>query len=210
MKNYIAYAISIVVIILSASLITFLPTSETVKTLFSLPGLAGLFMLLVQGWRDQVAHERNLELQQKQQEFDLAIASHMANVVFDKQVEFTEQYSSELHSIVRELFQDGPSDKALTYQKALHDIRIRFSPWISNELNEKLVPYEFALGKIGNFGILERATRKTVEHSEYVYPLLSANSLSRLRGDGPPIMVSLFLRKHINHEVSPLPLLIIP
>ena len=131
MKNYIAYVISIVVIIISASLITFLPTSETVKTLFSLPGLAGLFMLLVQGWRDQVAYERNLELQQKQQELDLAIASHMANVVFDKQAEFTEQYSSKLHSIVRELFQDGPSDKALAYQKALRDIRIRFSPWIS-------------------------------------------------------------------------------
>ena len=64
MKNYIAYAISIVVIILSACLITFLPTSETIKTLFSLPGLAGLFMLLVQGWRDQVAHERALEIQQ--------------------------------------------------------------------------------------------------------------------------------------------------
>lgn len=171
MKPYVAYALSIAVIVISALLVIFLPVNDETKTMFSLPGIAGLFSILVQGWRDQISHERALELQKKQHDFDLAIASHMANVVFDKQVEFTEQYSSKLYTIVRELFQEGPSDKASIYERDLRDIRIRFSPWISKDLNEKLIPYEFALGKIGNLGILERATRKTVEHSDYVYQM---------------------------------------
>ena len=149
MKNYIAYAISIFVIALSASLVAFLPTSETVKTLFSLPGLAGLFMLLVQGWRDQVAHERTLEVQKQQQDFDLAIASHMTNVVFDKQVLFSEQYSQTIYKIIKKLGQEGPSENAITFSKDLHNLRISFAPWISKELNQKLMLYEGALREIG-------------------------------------------------------------
>ena len=62
MKSYVAYAVSIIVIAISAGLIAFLPASDAAKTMFSLPGIAGLFMILIQGWRDQVAHERTLEL----------------------------------------------------------------------------------------------------------------------------------------------------
>lgn len=149
MKNYIAYAISILVIILSACLIAFLPASETVKNLFSLPGLTGLFMLLVQGWKEQVAHERALELQQKDHDFDIAIASHMTNVVFDKQVAFSEKYSQRLYSIIQDLGREGPTEKATVYSKELHDLRISFAPWVSKELNQKLTPYEAALREIG-------------------------------------------------------------
>lgn len=174
MKNYVAYSISILVIVASTCFVVFLPVNNEIKTVFSLPGLAGLFSLLVQGWRDQVAHERALELQRKQQDFDIAIASHMANLVFDKQVEFTEQYYSKLYSITHELFQEGPSEKASLYEKELRDVRIRYSPWISNDLNDKLVPYELALRKIGDFGMLERVTRKTIEHSDYVNEMFKA------------------------------------
>ena len=168
MKSYIVYGVTAVVIVISTLCVVYLPVASELKTMFSLPGIAGLFSLIVQGWRDQVAYERDAELQQKQHSFDLAVASHMANKVFDKQVEFTEQYTSKFYSIMQKLFQDGPSDEASLYEKDLREIRIRFLPWISNDLNRKLIPYELALGKIGNFGILERATRKTVEHSEYV------------------------------------------
>ena len=177
MNNHIAYIISIIVIMLSACLMAFIPAPDTVKTLFSLPGIGGLFMLLVQGWRDQVAHERALELQSKQHDFDLAIASHMANVVFDKQVEFTEQYSQKLYEIVYKMFQEGPSEKGLSYAGELRDIRIKFSAWISKELNQKLAPYEAALREIGSFGTLEKITMDShLLHSDYVNRMYAAFS----------------------------------
>ena len=176
MKSYIAYAISILVIILSTLLITFLPTSETVKTIFSLPGLAGLFMLLVQGWRDQVAHERSLELQKRKQDFDLAIASHMANVVFDKQVAFSEQYSQRLYEIIKKLGQEGPSVNATTYSKELHDLRIEFAPWISKELNRNLMPYEGALREIGALAHLEKVAPNDPNRPAFINKMYTITS----------------------------------
>lgn len=168
MKSYIAYGISIIVIVTSACLIIFLPLSNEIKTIFSLPSIAGLFSLLVQGWRDQVAHERAIVLQQKKNEFDLAIASHMANLVFDKQVNFCEKYSQKLNAIVRQMFQEGPSDKTSMHENELSDIRIEYAPWISKELTEKVKPFEYALREIGALGMLERQLPNDPNRPKYI------------------------------------------
>lgn len=149
MKKYSVYVLSIIVITASVCFIYLLPLPEELRNNFSFPAIFGLFSLLTQGWRDQVEHERKLSLQQKQHDFDLAVASHMTNVVFDKQVDFCEQYSQKLQAIVFELFHNGPSSAATEYEKELREIRMRFSPWISNELTEKLLRYEEALGELG-------------------------------------------------------------
>jgi hypothetical protein len=156
MKTYIAYGMSIIAIVISTCLIVFLPVNDVIKTMFSLPGIAGLFSLLIQGWRDQVAHERTLDLQQKKNEFDLAIASHMTNVVFDKQVEFAEEYSQKLYSVIQLMGQEGPSENTHKYSTELQRIRIRFAPWVSKELNQKLMPYEAALREIGALAMVEK------------------------------------------------------
>ena len=156
MKSYIAYGVSIIVIVASASLVIFLPINNDIKAVFSLPGIAGLFSLLVQGWRDQIAYERQAELQRNQQDFDLAIASHMANVVFDKQVDFCEKYSQKLRSIVQEMFKDGPSDKTISYSQELRDIRNEYAPWISKELTQKIKPFESALNEIASLEVLQK------------------------------------------------------
>ena len=168
MKSYIAYSISIIVIAISAALVVLLPIDNEVKTVFSLPGIAGLFSLLVQGWRDQIAFERKLELQRKQQDFDLAIASHMANVVFDKQVDFCEKYAKELYVTVQKMFQEGPSDKTMKYANTLRDIRIEYSPWISKELTQKIKPFESALREIGSLDFLEKHTRDDPNRLTYI------------------------------------------
>jgi len=168
MKNYVAYGISIIVIVASACLVIFLPISDQIKTMFSLPGIAGLFSLLIQGWRDQVAHERAVELQQKKNEFDLAIASHMTNVVFDKQVEFSEQYSQKLYSVIQTMGQEGPSENTLEYSKELQRIRISFAPWVSKELNQKLMPYETALRKIGALATIEKLDPDRLDKTDII------------------------------------------
>ncbi len=168
MKNYIAYSVSTIVIVVSTIFVIFLPVNSELKTMFSLPGIVGLFSLLVQGWRDQVAHERAVELQEKQHDFDLAIASHMTNVVFDKQVSFCEEYSKELHAIVLKMFQEGPQESAMAYASKLRDIRISFTPWISKELSRKIKPFEEALVEIGALGMLERHVPNDPNRSRYV------------------------------------------
>ena len=156
-KDYIAYATSTLVIAVSTCLVLFLPVANETKTMFSLPGIAGLFSLLVQGWRDQVAHERARELQQRQNDFDLAIASHMANVVFDKQVEFCEKYSQKLYAFIPVMLRTGPSKEALDCASELQDIRLRYSPWISLNIINKLTPYESALREIGSLKMVEES-----------------------------------------------------
>jgi len=156
------------VIVLSACLVAFIPAPDSVKSTFSLPGVAALFMLLVQGWRDQVAHERALEIQKRQNDFNIAIASHMANVVFDKQVDFCEKYANKLNSIVRLMFQEGPSDKTMLYENELRNIRIEYAPWISKELTQKINPFELALREIGALGMLEKNLPKSPDRSRYI------------------------------------------
>ncbi len=141
--------------------------------MFSLPAIAGLFSLLVQGWRDQVTHERALELQQRQHDFDLAVASHMANIVFDKQVSFCEKYSQTLYSIVRRMFQEGPSEDTAQYANELVNIRIEFAPWISKELAEKIKPFEAALREIGSFGMLEKRAPNDPHRSTFIEKMFS-------------------------------------
>ena len=168
MKNYVAYIVSMLVIVLSACLVAFIPAPDSVKSTFALPGVGALFMLLVQGWRDQVAHERALEIQKQQNDFSLAIASHMANVVFDKQVEFCEKYANKLNSIVLQMFQEGPSDKTSLHENELRNIRIEYAPWVSKELTNKIKPFEFALREIGALGMLEKHLPMSPDRAKYI------------------------------------------
>lgn len=56
------------------------------------PWCGAIVTVLYQLLRDQAAHARALELQERQQLFNLGVASHMANVAFDKHIHFSEQY----------------------------------------------------------------------------------------------------------------------
>jgi hypothetical protein len=171
MKSFIVYSVTAIVIVISAICVVFLPVNDTLKTMFSLPGIAGLFSLLVQGWRDQVAHERTLELQNKQHDFDLAIASHMTNVVFDKQVNFCEEYSKELHSIIFQMFREGPLEKTSTYATKLRDIRVSYAPWISKDLLNRIKPFESALLEIGALGMLSERAPNNPNRPKYIEKL---------------------------------------
>lgn len=130
-------------------------------------------MLLVQGWQDQVAHERSLELQRKQHDFGLGIASHMANVVFDKQVEFSEKYAQTVYTVIQKMGQEGPSENALSYSKELQNIRISSAPWISEQLNQNLMPYEAALREIGALATLERTYPNDPSRSDHVHKMFA-------------------------------------
>jgi len=126
-----------------------LPTTEIVKIFIATPGVGALIFGLWQIMRDNEAHRRALEIQEKGQDFILGTATHMADVVYDKHVLFCEEYMKRTQEGLQELFKDGPSHGALTIGGDLVRIRIRHKAWLTKEIEKDLKPFEDALIKMG-------------------------------------------------------------
>jgi hypothetical protein len=73
----------------------------------------------------------------------------MANVAFDKHVEFCEKYMSEVHETVSTLFREGPSAKALDHARRFAQIKQEYAAWVTDEVASNLDPFEQALREIG-------------------------------------------------------------
>ena len=126
-----------------------LPLDEMMRGIFASPGVIALFGALYQILRDQSAHERNIEIQRRQQIFNIGATSHMANVAFDKHVEFCETYMQEVHETVVTLYREGPTVSALSHASELNKLRQKYAAWLTDAINEKLFPFEQALRSLG-------------------------------------------------------------
>lgn len=133
----------------SAAIAFFAPISEFFKGLTTIPAIGALSFAAFQIFRDHLSHLRTAELQNQQQLFNLGATSHMANVVFDKHVEFCEKYISEVHETTLTLFQKGPTKEALNHAGSLYKLRIEYSAWITPEMVSKLEPFEDAIRHMG-------------------------------------------------------------
>lgn len=148
MNKQIWFGIAIVVGI-SVGITFFAPIDNVFKGIASLPGVAGLTFALFQLVRDHATHQRNIEIQQEQQLFNLGATSHMANSVFDKHVDFCEKYLAEVHNTVVTLTREGPTKEALEHAGNLYSLRVKYTAWITPGIEEKLIPFEKAVRKIG-------------------------------------------------------------
>ena len=163
MKTYI---LLICVIILSFGAAFTLPAKDILQGIYASPGILALFGVLYQILRDQSAHERKLELQKQQQIFNLGATSHMANVAFDKHVEFCGKYMIEVHDTVTTLYREGPTEQALGHAGKFHLLRQEYAAWLTDEINENLFPFEQALRSLGaNEGFINN-TRGNERYSE--------------------------------------------
>ena len=147
--NHQFYGFLIIILIISFSVAFLLPTSDIIKGIAATPGISALFIALYQLLRDQSLHEKQLELQRRQQIFNLGATSHMANTAFDKHVEFCEKYMAEVHNTVSTLFREGPSGNALDHSGNLFSLRQEYSAWLTEDIATKLEPFEAALRRIG-------------------------------------------------------------
>lgn len=138
-----------VIFLMSAFGAWLLPIDEIFKGIFATPALLAMIGALFQLARDHAAHESKVDLQRKQQIFNLGATSHMANVTFDKHVAFCEKYMAEVDKTVATLYQEGTTKEALVHANNLHGIRREFAAWITEEIGLKLAPFEDALRKIG-------------------------------------------------------------
>lgn len=123
--------------------------NDLLEILVAMPGVAALFTALFQIFRDHAAAEREQVLEDKRNDFTLSATSHMADVAFDKHVEFAEKYLREVEKGLSELFRTGPSKQALELACQLYSVRTDFSAWVTEEIRNKLEPFEQALRKIG-------------------------------------------------------------
>jgi hypothetical protein len=144
-KSYIALA---VVFFLSLMMTLILP-SDIFKGLAAMPATGALLYALYQIFRDQAAFEKQKYLQRQQQIFNLGSTSHMANVAFDKHVEFCEHYMEEVHNTINTLFQEGPTTKALDHSRNLFNMKRRYAAWIPQDVALTLEPFEKAISEIG-------------------------------------------------------------
>lgn len=159
MKN-LWIGISIIVVI-SLGIAYTAPINEFYKGMAVMPAVGGLLAALFQLIRDNLTHERKLQLQEKEQIFNLGATSHMANTVFDKHVEFCEKYLAEVHQLAITLTKEGPTKSALKHTKKLYELRIEYTAWITPAIEEKLIPFEKVAQQIGSDAWLTEALSGT-------------------------------------------------
>lgn len=97
---------------LSLGLFFLLPSSEFIQSLAAIPLVGSLIAALLQVLRDQATHDRALTMFAAEKLFSIGASSHMANVAFDKHVQFCEKYVQEVQDTLLTLSREGPTKKA--------------------------------------------------------------------------------------------------
>jgi len=195
------YSIALLIILALFGATLLLPIPESTRNYFSLTGLTALIGVIIEAWRDKRSHERHLEILNRQQDNSLAIASHMAAVIFDRQVSFCEEYFEKAHTILRELFTTGPTKEAIRYAEDLYKIRTSFSPWISQDIEAGLLPFEKALREMGASAQIVDMDLSKIEHTIFVERMyekfINISGISEpLEGNSPEEAVSSVI-KHL-------------
>ena len=125
------------------------------------PAVGSLIYALYQILRDEAAFEKKKYLQYQQQIFNLGSTSHMANVVFDKHVEFVEHYIEEVDKAVSILLRNGPTKEAIELSNELFRTKQKYAAWIPREESLKLEPFENAVREIGVLSLKADRIEKT-------------------------------------------------
>lgn len=147
-KIYAALGIIFVASLVSVVFFHFFPV-WIIGDLAAIPALVALFGALFQLFRDDVAHHRALGFEGAKNRFTVGATSHMANVAFDKHVQFCEEYVAEMFAALAVLREHGPTDKVRPYSYKLFHLREKWAVWLTPQLEAALEPYERTLARIG-------------------------------------------------------------
>ena len=147
------YVAGIIVAIVSFIAVKILPVSSYIRDLIAIPGIGGLLIIIVQEIiqfrRDHEEHKRNLELKEKEQDFTLGIASKMAELTFQKHVDFSEKYLAEAYDKLKKIGAKGATGELLFDAGDLASIRRDYAPWLTEKIKSNLIPFEENLRKLG-------------------------------------------------------------
>jgi hypothetical protein len=143
------YVLLFVVFVGSIALAYLFPPGTLARQLATIPGGLSLIGVLYQLIRDEAKYQKDLLIQKDQQQFDLGITSHMANVAFDKHVEFCEEYLSAMHEAIKVLYREGHSRILIDQANILSAIKQKHIAWLTPAIEQGLDPFEQALREIG-------------------------------------------------------------
>ena len=134
----------------------------------------GLSAFLGKRWADQAARNHNkeisrelehlkAELRRQEQKiegsFAVGVMSHMANVAFDKHIEFCEAYLKEADQALADMLMNASAKTTMDSVVKLAEIRRKYALWESKEMSEFLTKFQKALSEIW-------ATDRKLEHSQ--------------------------------------------
>lgn len=143
------YAGCLIVFSLSFAATLILPVGSIVKALLAFPGAAALLPVLYRLWREDVAHERAIQLQDLKDASAFATASHMANLAYDKHVLICEEYLAVINESLTKLWQEGPTLNGLQFAADLSSVRSKYAAWLTRDIETGLYPVESKLRRIG-------------------------------------------------------------
>lgn len=146
--NRTIWLLIITIVIVTLGIAFLAPVDETFKGIATVSTVAALFTALFQLLQDKKASEEREKLQNEQHLFNLGATSHMANIVFDKHVEFCEKYLEEVHELANTLFREGPHQSVSTHAGKLYRLRLVYTAWVTPEMVGKLDSFESAVRKI--------------------------------------------------------------
>ena len=127
MKSRTTITSLIVVFVASAGFVLCAPVRETIRNLAALPAIGALVSALFVLLREHLAHDRALLLHQLQASTSIGTTSHMANVAFDKHVEFSEEYLKAAIEVLGTLVRRGPTEEAVALAQRLYVIRRKWA-----------------------------------------------------------------------------------
>jgi hypothetical protein len=143
------YVVAAAIAIAAALAYVLLPHGELLRDLAAIPLIASPLASLLQLFRDEATHQRNQILQDYQNRFSLAASSHMANVAFDKHVQFCEEYVAEVQQTLLTLFRNSATEELFRHTAKLSDIQAKFVVWLTPQIETDLELFELALRKLG-------------------------------------------------------------
>jgi len=158
-------------IAIACAVTSFFAVQASVKTTAAVTLFVALAGLVVQLIRDEGAHQRAIELADRASDrsiaaadrehersvvaadhtnrFALGISSHMANVAFDKHVQFCEAYALVADQALGDIFRNGATADAVDHGRDLFKVRRAHAVWITQEIDEKLQKFEDLFMEMG-------------------------------------------------------------
>lgn len=112
------------------------------------PGAASLAAIPWQLFRDQRAHERAIELADRNTAIALGVGSPMAKAAFENYTAFAQEYSSTMAEVIGEIVREGPRGGHLGLSQKLSAVRRKHSLWVTSETDKELLRLEDTIWKM--------------------------------------------------------------
>ena len=149
MREWKVYVGCLIVFVLSLVATLILPVGLIAKGILAFPGAAALLPIVYKLWREEVAHERAIQLQELKDASAFATASHMAKLAYDKHALFCEDYLEVVNDFLSKLWQIGPAPNVMEFAIKLSSVRSKYAAWLTDEIEKGLYPIESKLRRIG-------------------------------------------------------------